>query len=162
MRGLKKIIEDLRREPEHVRVRKASVFTAIAGLGIGIIWITVLLPLQLKFTVGQDGKNEDTPEVAQEEAGDVLAEAKNDLLDSADSLRQPQVGGARNDNMLPISSPYITNEPSPVITDASSAPTPTVSPIVSPYVGLEDDEVVINETTPSVAEESMAPVKMTK
>lgn len=49
MASIKSKIEELRRQPEHVRLRAATILTAISGGVVVLLWVTVLLPLQLHF-----------------------------------------------------------------------------------------------------------------
>jgi len=46
-RRLKQKVEQLRSQPEHVRVRKLSMFTWGAGAVLVGLWLGVLLPFQL-------------------------------------------------------------------------------------------------------------------
>lgn len=47
IRRFKQRVEQLRREPEHVRMRAAVRWTAFSGGGLALLWVSVLLPLQV-------------------------------------------------------------------------------------------------------------------
>lgn len=50
MKSIKRKLEDLRQQPEAVRMRAATLLTAASGGVLIILWVTVLLPLQIKFS----------------------------------------------------------------------------------------------------------------
>lgn len=60
---IKTKIEQLRQEPEHVRLRAATIMTVVSGGAVVLLWATVLLPLQLKFA-NPDAKNDDARQQA--------------------------------------------------------------------------------------------------
>lgn len=45
---IKKRIEEIQREPEHVRLQIAIRYTIIFGIVIAIVWLAVFLPLQIR------------------------------------------------------------------------------------------------------------------
>lgn len=49
MRFVRKKVEYLRQQPEEVRLRAATIYTAIGGVAIFALWALVLLPVQLRF-----------------------------------------------------------------------------------------------------------------
>ncbi|MEK7557519.1 MAG: hypothetical protein AAB538_06060 [Patescibacteria group bacterium] len=58
---IQKRIEDLRREPEHVRLQVAIRYTIILGAVIGIVWVAVFLPLQIRRAFRDDTAATPTP-----------------------------------------------------------------------------------------------------
>lgn len=95
--------EHWRQQPEHVRLRIATLLTAASGGILLVVWMTVLLPLQLYFVRGgnDDAERETAVPVAQEQV--------------------PQVGGVQDTSpVLPATLPPLV--PSPT---ASTSPSPT-------------------------------------
>ena len=58
-----KRLDKIRQQPDHVRMRTASLFTVISGVVIVIMWLTVLLPAQLYLSRGEKGKATNTGSV---------------------------------------------------------------------------------------------------
>jgi hypothetical protein len=54
---------ELRQQPEPVRMRAVVIMTAVSGVALGIVWLTILLPLQLRLNSDSDSRS-----VAQETA----------------------------------------------------------------------------------------------
>ena len=73
-------LDHLRQQPEPVRLRVVAYLTAVSGIAISLLWITVLLPLQLRLNSPRS-ENQELPEQA------ILKEARN--------LDAPQVGGVQ-------------------------------------------------------------------
>jgi hypothetical protein len=113
---IQKRIEDLRQEPEHVRLRVASLLTAASGVVLVVLWITVLLPLQLWMTGGRNTKELPEKQIA------------NDIQDQLQpqASASPRVGGIRQ--TLPTSSPSFSYQN----LLPSFSPTPSPSPFSSP------------------------------
>jgi hypothetical protein len=119
---IKRKIEDLRQQPEPVRLRAVSIMTAVSGLVLVVLWAGVLLPVQLAFTRDNQA---DLPE----------RELFNQVADSVPTLRQNlesgsesgQVGGVRVTNPTPTApifnlAPSPSSTPLPSPTDFESAP----------------------------------------
>lgn len=45
---LQRKIEQLRREPEHIRLQAAIRYTILGGIIIVILWLAIFLPWQMK------------------------------------------------------------------------------------------------------------------
>lgn len=61
---MKKKIQYLREQPEHVKYRAASYLTVGSGIIIVILWVTIFLPLQLRLQNSDKGERvvvEQTP-----------------------------------------------------------------------------------------------------
>lgn len=56
IRRFKQRVEQLRGEPEHIRMRAAIRWTALSGGALALLWVSVLLPLQVGslFTNGEE------------------------------------------------------------------------------------------------------------
>lgn len=130
---VKRTVHELRQQPEPVRLRAASYVTAIGGLVLGGLWLTVLLPLQLKLT-------RDAAPFPEETLFREMAE--NPLSIDLNGLPAGQVGGAQD----PASGFPAIVSPAPrySLPVATTLPTPTPSPTPSPSAA-----VLPVETTPS-------------
>jgi hypothetical protein len=100
-------IEHLRKQPEHVRLRAASIMTAVSGVALVTIWLTILLPLQLHFSKPAE---EDTAPVATQQAI-----APTLLPSSAVSGAQDRVVDTQIGSPLPSSTPVATILTSPQV-----------------------------------------------
>jgi hypothetical protein len=52
---MRRYLRHLQNKPEEVRYRIAGYATIVGGLVIGLVWLTVLLPWQLRQTGAQSG-----------------------------------------------------------------------------------------------------------
>lgn len=159
MMGVKQRIEELRQQPEHVRMRVTTLATLVSGAVIALLWLVVLLPLQLK--ISSKGDNGADKNIAQE-ISSILPKASNNIATEQADQREPKVGGLRTENQLPlieqVDSPVL---PTPAIDSEEqvSSFSPTVSPTSSP----ESTDLITNEVSPlPETQESLAPVKITK
>lgn len=67
MERLQRKLEELRQQPEEVRLRLAIRYTIIIGVGIGILWLAALLPFQLRGIFSEKSPTV-TPSVISESA----------------------------------------------------------------------------------------------
>ncbi len=129
---MRRRIEELRQQPEHVRLRAASFMTAASGVILVLLWMTVLLPLQLRF----NGSRSATQPVAQpsQQAAEVLPnfplEANTNQLPNP---LTPRVGGvstyASPSPTAFLPTPLVQESGLPVAAEqATPSPTPSVSP----------------------------------
>ncbi len=109
MKSIKRKLEDLRQQPEAVRMRAATLLTAVSGGMLIILWVAVLLPLQIKFN------SPDSP--AAETA------TNNTVVPSTLPLRQ-DVAGISTQTQEP-SLPVAT---APAVPSLVASPTPTPVP----------------------------------
>ncbi|MEX1111985.1 MAG: hypothetical protein WEC84_00835 [Candidatus Andersenbacteria bacterium] len=107
-------VNDLRQQPEHVRMRAASIFTVVGGIVAVALWLVVFLPLQLRLN-----SDSQEPAPAQEQVA-------NDTLPDGGTLA-PQVGGVQDVQPLASPTPQIFITPGPSVN-----PTPTLSPTPEP------------------------------
>lgn len=112
-------IEHLRKQPEHIRMRAASLMTAASGVVLVVVWLTILLPLQLHFTKPADQQSEP---VATYQAA-----IPTSTPDSAVSGAQDQTNLYGNPNVtaLPSPTPFATILPGQEPTSLPLAPTQT-------------------------------------
>jgi hypothetical protein len=101
-RRIRAKVNYLRTQPEAVRLRAATTWTAIIGGIISLLWITVLLPLQLK------SNNSDTNDSVVKQ-----------VVSEVQEFRESEVAGIR---VTPSNTPTY-----PVAT-----PTPTIQPTFIP------------------------------
>ncbi|MDP3997029.1 MAG: hypothetical protein Q8P73_00810 [bacterium] len=62
--AVKNKIKHLRRQPDHVKYRAVTLLTAITGGIIAVIWLTVLLPFQLKLNNPSSNSQQTTRELS--------------------------------------------------------------------------------------------------
>ncbi len=116
MQRIRRKIEELRQQPEHVRFRAVSYLTVVSGVIVVALWLTVFLPLQLYWQRG--GSNDQgQPPVAEQNNN------TNNQIGNTEQLPnqplQPQVGG--------VVDPYPSPSPSLVPTiDFQPSATPPV------------------------------------
>lgn len=106
-------IENLQQQPDHVRFRAASYFTAISGIVLVLLWLVVFLPFQLY--VGSRGDDSDGVDSKSAQAT-ITPEFREDGI--------PQVGGVSQDNR----NADTKNVPLFVTPVPSETPTPTATP----------------------------------
>lgn len=122
---LRKQIEHIRRQPEHVRVRYVAMLTGLSGLLVVIVWAVVLLPFQLKHGPGKNRQPVQPVAVVAESAAPQGAAATL-------PTQQPGVAGAvigspsavsASPEGLPLSDGPPADEPAPATTPTPSAAT---------------------------------------
>lgn len=122
-RSIKNRINNLRQQPDHIKYRAVTILTAISGTFIAIVWLTVLLPFQLRHNNQPEPKQEQTNQISENQ--DIPALNKNGQVGGI--LSSPQANPNNNDsaynNYLPSS---LNNYPSPSI---SPTPTPTMNDV---------------------------------
>lgn len=131
IRRWNKYIENLREQPEHVRLRHASLLTGGAGIVIAIGWLTVLLPLQLWLTQPR-------------ESGPGIAQQVREALPA----QSGQVGGVQDTAPAapdPVSETQLFHGTRPTLRhDASPDDVASAEPTATPETEEENEE----ESTP--------------
>lgn len=117
MQRIKRKIEELRQQPEPVRLRAATVLTAACGVVLVVLWVAVLLPLQLHFNRG-----EGTDEASQARTSPVVSPSA--------ALAVPQGTGLEN-----VAGTRDTSRP---------APLPSAELLVSPRLATPSPSPVEN------------------
>lgn len=139
MKGIKQRIEHLRKQPEPVRMRAVTLLTAGSGALLIVLWLTVLLPLQIRLNSPHDPAAENqtalSPTVSPtvSPAASQLAAPLPAGRQGDPSLQVPGVAGLRTAS--PVSqSPVATLSPSPSASPEASEdallglPTSSVEP----------------------------------
>lgn len=128
MRGIKQRIEHLRQQPEPVRMRAVTLLTAGSGALLVVLWLTVLLPLQIRLNSPHAPAAEN-----QTALSPTVSPAALQLAAPLPALQVPGVAGVRTATPVP-QSPVATISPSPSASpEASEAallglPTSSVEP----------------------------------
>lgn len=117
IKWIRKKFDQWRQEPEHVRIRIATLLTVGSGATISLLWLFVLLPVQLKFDRPSQPKTNELAPAAASAPKDGVVSGIQDVLPSPSATPQYYNGtrpGFRTE--MPLPSP------------ASPSPTPTPTP----------------------------------
>lgn len=115
-------IENLRQEPEDIRMRAVTYFTLVSGIVLVVLWLAVFLPLQLYV---QRPNNEEEP-ITNEVAN-------NEVIPTAAVTPRPQIGGIQDRVTTITPSPSPSTESLPVVSSPSDElPLSTVTPTSTP------------------------------
>ncbi len=115
MQGLRKIIHQLRQEPQHVRLRAVSIATGVSGILLFAVWGLVLLPLQLNFSRSSNDNNQ------PDDLGQVSGVINNVTETQKIATPSPQI---RVNQQLPTNN--LLESPTPIISEFIS-PTPSIT-----------------------------------
>ncbi|MEX1997686.1 MAG: hypothetical protein WEA04_03350 [Candidatus Andersenbacteria bacterium] len=119
MRKIKEKIEYLRQQPEPVRLRAASLLTAASGVVLVIVWLTILLPLQLKLNRGDNATGRQvlipspSPLPSSNLLGQPLPPLRSQVAGTVNPTPTPQL--PLNNDTRPAS-PFVPVSPSPLPT----------------------------------------------
>lgn len=114
VRFIRQKVVDLRQQPEHIRIRAAALLTAASGTVIGLLWITILLPLQIALTTGDDTPAAPVASLPSPSPVSAVAGIRQQLLAS------PSPSSAPSPSFAPVSTPV------PLV----PSPTPTTAPLL--------------------------------
>lgn len=101
-------IEHLRQQPEPVRLRAATLMTAVSGAALVIVWLAVLLPLQLALSRPATPENPGPLKSAWQQ----FRREREKQTQQAIAPPEQEVSGARVSLPSPSLSPSATFEPS--------------------------------------------------
>ena len=123
-------IDYLRKQPEQVRLRAATTWTAIAGSIIALLWITVILPLEIKMNRSDSKENLSANKILPLPTQPVPTTSP-----------ESAVAGVRVTPTLP---------PLSTVSPVNSSPTPSSAPVasVSPTSSPSQDPEFIPVSTP--------------
>lgn len=142
LRSVQKKLHHLRQQPEHIRLRAATILTVITGTCVGALWLFVLLPIQLKYGVARvkptplakpaasSLQNQDNQSVSgareyKYNAGSSVAPLLPLNLPAFEPVSSPAVG-----NLFPSSAAVtVSPSPSPALAPASPLPVESLAPV---------------------------------
>jgi len=96
-------IDEIRRKPEHIRVRYAWMYTAIAMVFVILIWV-------ISFSAGKNDSSKENPAIIQPEVLSQFQEGKKSLEDTTDQMKGTfqeigrQIPQDNDQNQIPKSS----------------------------------------------------------
>lgn len=137
IRTVRRKIAELRTQPEPVRYRAAVILTGVSGAIIGLLWLVVLLPLQLRLGQSQSSPDESVSEPAPTEQATVPTSgspqlSKKDIFDwsgttsTVAGIKDAEANPSPSLNTIPVSTTTpLTDNPPPLV---SPTPSPTSSP----------------------------------
>ncbi len=117
-------IEYLRTQPEPVRLRAATTWTIVSGSIISLLWVTLLLPMEIKHNRNSHQAS-DTTAPKSSVAGIITSATPTPLITSNRFVTQPN-------SVLKTTSSIAPSIPSVVLPTPSASPEPNFIPVATP------------------------------